>query len=44
MGRFLASLEINPPLARTYPLSDLRRAQREFMNKNFFGKLVVIPN
>jgi hypothetical protein len=35
---------IKPLLARTYPLSDIRQAQRDFMNKNFFGKLVLIPN
>ncbi len=35
---------IKPLLARTYPLSDNRQAQREFMNNNFFGKLVLIPN
>ena len=40
----IASGRIKPLLARTYPLSDLRQAQRDFMNKNFFGKLVVIPN
>ena len=40
----IASGRIKPLLARTYPLSDLRQAQRDFMNKNFFGKLVLIPN
>ena len=40
----IASGRIKPLLARTYPLSDLRQAQRDFMNKNFFGKLVIIPN
>ena len=40
----IASGRIKPLLARTYPLSDIRRAQRDFMNKNFFGKLVLIPN
>ena len=40
----IASGRIKPLLARTYPLSDLRQAQRDFMNKNIFGKLVVIPN
>ena len=40
----IASDRIKPLLARTYPLSDLRQAQRDFMNKNFFGKLVIIPN
>ena len=40
----IASGRIKPLLARTYPLSDIRRAQRDFMNKSFFGKLVLIPN
>jgi NADPH:quinone reductase-like Zn-dependent oxidoreductase len=40
----VASGRIKPLLARTYLLSDLRQAQRDFMNKNFFGKLVIIPN
>ena len=40
----LASGRIKPLLARTYPLSDLRQAQRDFITKNFFGKLVLIPN
>jgi NADPH:quinone reductase-like Zn-dependent oxidoreductase len=40
----VASGRIKPLLARTYPLSDIRQAQRDFMDKNFFGKLVLIPN
>ena len=40
----IASGRIKPLLARTYSLSDIRRVQRDFMNKNFFGKLVLIPN
>ena len=40
----IASGRIKPLLAGTYPLSDVRQAQRDFMNKNFFGKLVLIPN
>jgi NADPH:quinone reductase-like Zn-dependent oxidoreductase len=40
----IASGGIKPLLARTYSLSDLGRAQRDFMHKNFFGKLVIIPN
>ncbi len=39
----IASGRVRPLLARTYPLSDVRQAQRDFMNKNFFGKLVLIP-
>lgn len=40
----IASGRVKPLLARTYPLSDIRQAQREFMTKNFFGKLVLIPS
>jgi NADPH:quinone reductase-like Zn-dependent oxidoreductase len=40
----IASGRIKPLLARTYPLSDIRQAQRDFMNKNFVGKLVLFPN
>jgi NADPH:quinone reductase-like Zn-dependent oxidoreductase len=35
---------IKPLLARPYPLSDIRQALRDFMNQNFFGKIVLIPN
>ena len=38
-----ASGRVKPILAGTYALSDIRQAQRDFMSKNFFGKLVVIP-
>jgi NADPH:quinone reductase-like Zn-dependent oxidoreductase len=40
----IASGRIKSLLARTYPLSDIKQAQRDFMNTNFFGKLVLIPN
>jgi NADPH:quinone reductase-like Zn-dependent oxidoreductase len=40
----IASGRIRPLLARTYPLSDVRQAQRDFVNKNFFGKLVLVPS
>ena len=40
----IASGRIKSLLARTYPLSEVRQAQRDFMNKNFFGKLVLIPS
>lgn len=41
--RYIESGEIKPLLARTYPLSELKQAQRDFLEKRFFGKLVVIP-
>ena len=36
--------KIRPVLAATYPLSKLRDAQKEFMAKEFVGKLVVQPD
>lgn len=35
--------EIRPLVAQTYPLSDIRRAQEDFLAKHFIGKLVLIP-
>ena len=35
--------EIQPLLAKTYPLSDLVQAQKDFLTKRHIGKLVVIP-
>ncbi|MEY4256778.1 MAG: hypothetical protein RLZZ141_2005 [Pseudomonadota bacterium] len=35
--------EIRPLLAKTYPLSDLVQAQKDFLAKRHIGKLVVIP-
>ncbi len=34
---------VKPILARTYPLSEIRQAQSDFMAKGFFGNLVVLP-
>ncbi|MDX1433851.1 MAG: alcohol dehydrogenase family protein [Gammaproteobacteria bacterium] len=34
--------KVRPLVARTYPLSELARAQREFQRKDFLGKLVVL--
>ena len=34
---------LEPLVAATYPLRDLRRAQEDFLSKGFVGKLVVIP-
>jgi NADPH:quinone reductase-like Zn-dependent oxidoreductase len=39
----IESEALQPLVAATYPLSELRRAQEEFMSKRFVGKLVVIP-
>ena len=35
--------EIRPLVAKTFPLSEIRRAQEEFLAKSFVGKLVLIP-
>jgi len=35
--------EIRPLVARTYPLAEIHRAQRDFLDKDFVGKLVLIP-
>jgi NADPH:quinone reductase-like Zn-dependent oxidoreductase len=34
---------IRPIVARTYPLREIARAQRDFLEKRHFGKLVLIP-
>ena len=36
--------KIKPLLAGTYKLSDIHRAQTDFMEKHFFGKLVLVPD
>ena len=35
--------EIQPLLAKTYPLSELVQAQKDFLDKRHIGKLVVVP-
>jgi NADPH:quinone reductase-like Zn-dependent oxidoreductase len=42
--RYIEEGRIKPLLAATYKLSDLHRAQTAFMDKKFFGKLVVVPD
>ncbi|MBB4930083.1 NADPH:quinone reductase-like Zn-dependent oxidoreductase [Lipingzhangella halophila] len=39
----VGSGSVEPLLAGTYPLRDLPRAQADFVRKDFFGKLVVLP-
>lgn len=34
---------VKPVIARTYPLSDIARAQADFQLKNIAGKLILIP-
>ena len=35
--------EIKPVVAKTYPLSEIARAQEDFLSKSHTGKLVLIP-
>ena len=39
----LESGGIRPLLAAAYPLSELARAQQDFLARAQFGKLVVVP-
>jgi NADPH:quinone reductase-like Zn-dependent oxidoreductase len=41
--RHIHAGELIPLLAGTYPLAQLRRAQQEFVGKEFFGKLAIVP-
>jgi len=43
LGHVLAG-RVRPLLHATYPLSDFHRAQTDFMNKDYVGKLVVVPD
>ena len=36
--------EIRPLLAKTYPLSEIVKAQREFMLKRHIGNFVLVPD
>jgi NADPH:quinone reductase-like Zn-dependent oxidoreductase len=35
--------EIKPLVARQFPLQDIVSAQQEFLSKNHFGKIILIP-
>lgn len=39
----IGNRELEPLLAGTHPLRDLRAAQEQFTSKSFFGKLAVLP-
>lgn len=41
--RYVEKDEIRPLLSKTYPLSDIHRAQSDFLEKKHVGKLVIIP-
>lgn len=40
---YVAQGRVKPLLAGVYPLSQIREAQRAFEDKDFFGKLVLVP-
>ena len=41
--RYIENGEIKPLVAKSYPLSEIVQAQKDFLDKNFVGKLVLIP-
>jgi NADPH:quinone reductase-like Zn-dependent oxidoreductase len=41
--RYIEAGEIRPVVARTYPLSEIVQAQKDFLSKRHVGKLVLIP-
>ena len=41
--KYVERNEINPVVAKTYPLSQIHLAQEEFITKKHVGKLVLIP-
>lgn len=40
---YIESGEIRPVVAKTYALADIVRAQEDFLEKKFIGKLVLVP-
>lgn len=43
LARIIQEGKVRPVVAATYPLSEVRRAQADFREKAFFGKLVLLP-
>lgn len=41
--RIIEKDELKPVVAKTYPLEDIVQAQKDFLSKQFPGKLVLIP-
>jgi NADPH:quinone reductase-like Zn-dependent oxidoreductase len=41
--RYIERGEVRPVVSRTYPLSEIVRAQEDFLRKEHVGKLVLIP-
>ena len=42
--KHIETKKIKPLLAATYPLSEMHRAQADFLKKGFVGKLVIVPD
>ena len=40
---YIERKEIKPLVAKTFPLTDIVKAQQEFLEKKHVGKLVLIP-
>jgi len=40
---YIEAGKLKPLLARTYPLESIKQAQSDFKEKQFFGKLVIVP-
>ncbi|MCA1786162.1 MAG: zinc-binding dehydrogenase [Desulfobacteraceae bacterium] len=43
MVRYVEQGRLKPVVAKTYPLKEIVKAQQDFIDKTFFGKLVLIP-
>lgn len=41
--KYIEADEIRPLVSKTYPLEEIHQAQRDFLQKGFVGKLVLIP-
>ena len=42
--RYIEKGEIKPVVSKTYPLKGIVKAQKDFLDKRFVGKLVLLPN
>lgn len=40
---YIEQRKLKPVVFKTYPLADIHKAQQDFMEKKFLGKLVLIP-
>lgn len=43
LANYIEQGEIRPLVSQTYPLREIEKAQKDFLNKKFVGKLVLIP-